>query len=392
MGVWRSMGGSVALRLVSSDIQGVLQILAQQGIVLYGVMLPDALTAEFVVRRQDLYAVNQAADRRGASLEQLKRFGIYWYLKDMLRRPVLIFGLLFLLILAVILPTRILFVRVEGNNRIATALIEETAAQCGIRFWASRREVRSERVKNRLLQSIGQLQWVGVNTSGCVATISVREKEVKDGAENFSVSRIVACRDGVISTVVCTSGNTLCIPGQAVREGQTLISGFTDCGLSIRAERAQGEVFAFTNREILAVLPLDTVELGCESCDSMQICVVAGKKRINLWKDSGISCTTCAKIYEEKWVRLPGGFRLPLCIVVERCWGRNTLESLSAKDSVLADFGRRYLSSQMLSGTILTKSEEITEEEAYLMLTGQYECLEMIGRERGEEIVHGKND
>ena len=76
MGVWRSMGGSVALRLVSSDIQGVLQILAQQGIVLYGVMLPDALTAEFVVRRQDLYAVNQAADRRGASLEQLNRFGI----------------------------------------------------------------------------------------------------------------------------------------------------------------------------------------------------------------------------------------------------------------------------------------------------------------------------
>ena len=392
MGVWRSIEGSVTVRVVSSDIQAVVQAMAQHGIVMYGIVLADELTAEFVIQRKDLAAAKGITESRGARLTLLNCSGMYWRVKSLLGRPVLIIGMLLILCLSVILPTRVLFVQVEGNSGIPSAAIEEAAAQCGIRFWASRRQVRSERVKNQLLESIGQLQWVGVNTAGCVATVSVREREVGRSPEEFSVSRIVACRDGIISTVVCTSGNAMCVPGQAVREGQTLISGFTDCGLSIRAERSQGEIFAFTNRDLRAVLPSDTLTAGCEGCGYRQISLVIGKNRINLWKDSGISCGTCVKIYKEKWVCLPGGFRLPVCVVVERCQAREASVWEAAADGVLEDFSRRYVSGQMLSGTILTKSEEITEEEACLMLTGRYECLEMIGRERGEEIVHGKNN
>ena len=89
---------------------------------------------------------------------------------------------------------------------------------------------------------------------------------------------------------------------------------------------------------------------------------------------------------------MPGGFRLPMSVAVESCQCRAGSESSAYDGEALAEFARQYLCSQMLSGTILNKSEEITEEDACLVLTGRYECLEMIGRERGEEIVHGKND
>ena len=393
MGVWHSIGGQVALRLTSSDISSALRLFSQQGIVLYGINLPDPLTAEFVVEREDHRAIRTISERRGDRLELVGRSGIFWRMKALLHRPVLIAGILLLFSLVVVLPTRVLFIQVEGNSGIPAARIMEAAESCGIRFWASRAEVRSERIKNKLLESIPQLQWVGVNTTGSMATISVREREEKNIDDEFNVSRIVACRDGVVSTVVCTAGNALCSPGQAVREGQTLISGFTDCGLSIRAERARGEVFAFTNRKIRAILPGNTAYSTDDSCSGRQISLLIGKKRINLWKDSGISPTGCVKIYEEKWVCLPGGSRLPVSVVVETWTSRDESDEVSAdSNDVLSAFVRDYLRSRMISGSILTKSEEFTEEEACLVLTGQYECLEMIGRERGEEIVHGKND
>ena len=92
----------------------------------------------------------------------------------MLFRPVLLAGLGILFLLAMYLPSRVLFIRVEGNMQIPDRQILAAAEECGIRFGASRREVRSEKVKNALLSSVPQLQWAGVNTAGCVATISVR--------------------------------------------------------------------------------------------------------------------------------------------------------------------------------------------------------------------------
>ena len=43
--------------------------------------------------------------------------------------------------------------------------------------------IRSEKVKNSLLQRIPQLQWAGINTDGCVAVISVREKTAIKNSE-----------------------------------------------------------------------------------------------------------------------------------------------------------------------------------------------------------------
>lgn len=392
MGVWRSVGGLIALRVICAEPCSLLQAMAEDGVILFGVTLSDPLTADFVVRRQDLGKVKLWTQNRGASLQLLGYGGLFWRIKALLRRRVLLTGGLLLLFLSVYLPTRVLFIQVDGNEQIPAALILEAAEECGIGFGANRGEVRSERVKNALLQRIPQLQWVGVNTFGCSATISVKERTEAVEQDGHAVSRIVAARDGIISTVVCTSGNVLCVPGQAVRTGQTLISGYTDCGLSVRAERAQGEIFAFTNHSLSAIMPEFTATRGERFRDVRGYSLIVGKKRINLWKDSGISDTRCVKIYEEKWVTLPGGFRLPVRLAVERLTRYEDSGPAEITKTQLQSFAARYLPQQMVSGTILTKEEQFTQENACLILQGQYSCLEMIGRERSEEIIYGKTD
>ena len=90
---------------------------------------------------------------------------------------VLIIGLMLLLFFSVWLPSRVLFIEIQGNDTLSAQSILEEAKDCGIIMGASRRFVRSQQVKNTLLDKLPQLQWAGVETIGCVAVITVRERQ-----------------------------------------------------------------------------------------------------------------------------------------------------------------------------------------------------------------------
>jgi len=229
MDLWRSLNGMVTVQVISADPSSLLTALNDAGIPIFQTVKVDDLTIQLTLNRKDYRTASRIIEKRGERQLPKDRMGLYWSAKHILRRPVLMLGILLLFALTCFIPTRIWFVNVEGNHSLPTKQILEHAAQCGIRFGASRRDVRSERMKNSLLESLPQLQWAGVNTSGCVATISVREKEqAQYRAENSGVSSIVSACDGVILSCTVTKGSAVCSVGQAVKAGELLISGYTD--------------------------------------------------------------------------------------------------------------------------------------------------------------------
>ena len=251
MDIWRSMAGMITLELTSAEPERTLAAIAASGVEICNVRQENALTYGFTVRRRDYAKIVALCRKRGDSLSVCGKTGAYWAGKGLLRRPVLIFAMVFFLFAALFLPGRIFFVRVEGNETIPSARILEAAEQCGICFGASRQEVRSEQVKNALLSQVPQLQWAGVNTEGCVAILSVRERSLpEDVREVPRISSIMAERDGYVMTVTAESGEALVQPGQTVRQGQVLISGYTDLGICIQGTVTEGEVYGQTQRTL----------------------------------------------------------------------------------------------------------------------------------------------
>lgn len=391
MNFWRSLQGTVRLRITAADPGGTLRALQNRSFALEDVVIVDDLTILFTVRRKDAKALQVLLNQRGEKTEYLSENGLYWTIRRILRRPVLVFGLAFLMMFSLFMSSRIFFFRVEGNVSIPTRLILEAASECGIGFGASRREVRSEKMKNALLAAIPELQWAGINTSGCVATISVRERQEGITAEDVKrVSSIVAARDGVIQELVVTKGSPACKVGQAIKAGQVLISGYTDCGLTIRAQRAQGEVYAQTNRSVQMLSPTQWQQRGEEAAAETKFALIIGKKRINFYQGSGNLDTGCVKIYEEKYLTLPGGFQLPIAIVTERWISyEESVETAAPEDNAvrLPALAESYLRTQMIAGQILSRQEQISIGNGVCTVTGQYGCLEMIGLERNEEII-----
>ena len=380
---------TLTVEIISADMSAILSALSQQGIIASALNMEDDITATMAVEAGQLEAVRRIVTRKDGAIRVIRRRGLRAVCANAAKRPILIMGLLLLLGLGMYLPSRVLFVTVAGNQNIPARLILEKAEQCGIRFGASRRDVRSEQMKNALLEALPQLQWAGVNTSGCVAVVSVREREMPEKGEQTGVSSIVAVTDAVIESVTVTAGTSCCVPGQAVQQGQVLISGYTDCGISVRAERAVGEVYGVTERCLAVILPQK--HLSQDQAASVQRCysLIIGKKRINFSKDSGISDATCDRMYEENYVTLPGGFQLPIALAVEVRISYSCREADASEDQALSlhAWSEAYVSRRMSAGQILIKDAKLENTDGGWLLTARYACREMIGREQKEEIM-----
>lgn len=379
----------IRVQVVSADIWRSIALLNEKSIPVFGFQQEDDLTYSFQIGRKHFPALQRLLEKRGDRISLLQNTFLHSLQQSVLHRPLFYTGLLLFFLISLWLPTRILWVEVQGNQLIPTRKILEEADQAGITLFSSCAEVRSEKMKNTLLSAIPQLQWAGINTYGCKAVISVRERTAaeKEARNPKEVSSIIAVRDGIVQSVTASRGDIQCRQGQAVKQGQVLISGFTDCGLSIRAERAQGEIYAQTLRSLDILTPSTCQVKTDNQRTERRYAIVLGKKRINLWKDSGIWDSSCGRISREYRLTLPGGFSLPVSLACDTLLWNSTEEKTLEENTVkgqLSDFSRKYLSSQMIAGTISGAEEVVKLQTGCYRLSGRYICSEMIGRERLE--------
>lgn len=387
------MKNKIKVNVVSADMPGLISKLLDRGISVERIQQKDDLLYTCML---DMSAYNSAcdiADGRGDTISIILRRGVGWRIMNSLHRPIVMLGMTILLALSLWLPTRVFFVIVEGNTQIPTNLILSESARCGICFGASRKAVRSEQVKNQLLSAIPELQWVGVNTRGCSAIISVSEKHKAQYGQDddVNVSSIVAARDGVITSCTVQSGNQLCYVGEAVKSGQILVSGYVDCGLLIRTTEAKAEVTADTTHNLQTIIPNERTHRTNINKQITRCSLLIGKKLINFSKDSGILDAMCAKMYKTKYMTLPGGKVLPVALVMEeRTYyetARRVAEPATAAEQ-LREYTEALLLRQMISGQILKSDYNFDENNDSYLLRGQYLCNEIISKTLREGRIY----
>ena len=377
----------LTVQYCTPDPKNAMLRLQSSGIVLQDIQFQSDYDFQFTIASNDLKSIHAIAQKHGDTTTIKSKTLQHLSLSRIVARPVLFFGIVFLLFLTFWFPSRIFFIQIEGNHQIPTAQIMQTLDKCGLRFGSNRKQLRSQVVKDALLHEIPQLQWAGINTNGCVAVVKVLERNETDQNEITSgVSSIVADHDGVVAAITVLEGNGLCKPGDAVKAGQVLISGYQDRGICIRAVQAEGEVYAYTKRAISAVSPAIWFERGAELAKKTNYFLILGKKRINFHNSSGILGVSCAKIYEQEYIALPGGFVLPIAIGKETCFYWAEAQTMYASaESQLSQFAANYLLQVMQAGQILHEDVMVTRSETLYRLDGTYGCHEMIGRSRPEE-------
>lgn len=384
--MWKSLFGTVVLEIRCADVGAMLEKLTKWNITVTDLQYIDDLTVKLRVTRADYKRVEMALRGFGCKISVKAQKGAYWKIKRLLHRPVFTVGVLLYLLVVAAVPGRVFFVQVEGNSAVPDRLILEAAQTCGISFGASRREVRSERMKNALLEKIPQLQWAGVNTHGCVAIISVRERQEETKGGNEKPASIVASRDAIVRQITVLRGTQLCKVGQAVKAGQTLVSAYKDYGLSIKLTGAKAQIYGQTERNLEVVTPVSTTLRTNEITRQRKYSVIIGKKQINFFKDSGISDTSCVKMYKRTYITLPGGYVLPIALVTYEFIYYETQIAENSDFSFVEQSARDYLLTQMSDGSILREESDFAVVDDRYRFLATYSCYELIGLPKDEEF------
>lgn len=376
--------------MTGADLSRFLSDLAKIDIPIKNISYINEISISAFVPRQNMKQIYKKANRFGIHIKKNEKTfaDLIKYLLN--KRAVILLSFAMLLILTLYLPTRILIIEIEGNTTIPSKFIIETAESCGISFGANRKTVRSEIIKNKLLSLLPDLQWAGINTYGCRAVISVKEKiQTEKDKPRHEICNIIAATDGIVESVTVTSGNNMCAVGQAVKKGQMLVSAYTNVGKVIKISNVEAEIYAKTKHDIALLTPLSSKSKKELKHNNKKTSLIIGKLRIKLYNDTGISSSSCDKIYEEYNLTLPGGYKLPVRLAVETENAYTMVENSHISDMYLpniAKIAERFVINTMISGKILNRSESSQYADECIIFTGRYDCIEMIARNHTEEI------
>ena len=311
--------GSVELELFGAFPAGVLNSGASEGIELWDVQCRDEHSLRLKTFEKNLPRLERLARRAGCETEIRKRVGGREGLRRVLRRPVLLAGLL---LMALLLTASSLFVwdvEVRGTRRLSRGEVLRALEDCGFgvgSFWPG---VKTDLLRSEVMVRLPELAWMAVNVSGSRAAVAIVERQPKpemyDAAD--AQPRRRAGRP-------CAPGQ--CPRGQRAGEGGRDRDGGagSDRGQQrflkrhAPAVRARGSVMADTWYELSAVCPVEERLKTPAGVPHSRFALVFGKRRLNLYIGSGKTIDGCDKIISEYTLGMPGLFSTPLRLVRER--------------------------------------------------------------------------
>ncbi len=386
MSLWGYLQGEVTAELVSADLPQALTELGESGVRFHRPVSTAPLTVQMTMDYVSWVKMQALAARRGDSCTCLHQRGVRVTLVRLRRRWLFWLLLGAMLASALYAPSRIWFLSVEGNDQVPAREILSAAEECGVKFWADASEIRSEQVKNHLLNQLPELQWAGVNIRGMSAVISVRERvEAEPVRQRDSVTNVVASRDGVIVSMSVLGGEAVCQVGQAVRQGELLVSGCIECPTHTQYTHADAEIYALTRRQFDGFCPGLREEKEIVGRQHRRISLIWGKKRIKIFGSSGISASTCDKMTQTRVFTLPGGFSLPLAVEIETYREYKPVACpVAAEDAqaLLQDLAEQLMRQDMIAGEILQSVPVFTRtEDGYTLAVTSF-CREMIARQK----------
>ena len=375
--------GSVRFSIIGGSPELFFSLSARSGAYLWEITGAPEPGACVAARRYRYLRKN--ARRSGCRLRVRERRGLPFLLAGTKRHPGLWAGAAAFLAVLYLLSMQIWCIRITGCETVPPAQIEAALAAGGLSQGVWRKDVSPEKLSQQILIQFPQLRWMTINTRGCVAEVEVREKtETPQILDQEAACNLKAAATGQILSIYVHSGTPVVRRGDAVVEGQMLVSGVVanpeggntllhasaqlmaetmrnvtvKVGLNRRRYEPTGRVVVRRNLDLMgAVIPLtlrtqpkgDQYEKSCEKADLALF-----------------GTALPAGIYTERWEEVR-----PVDYVLTR------EEALSiAKEEV-----RQQVLSRMKSGTILSETDAESWSDGMLVCTAALTCREDIAEE-----------
>ncbi len=288
-------------------------------------------------RECDYAALSEIAAGANLSFIRVRHSGIPVYYRRYKKRYGIYVGAVILILLLIFSDDFVWRIDIVGNENVSDEKILSSLSELGFCEGVYHRDIDFDVLHNRFLAKSEDIAWIAVNMHGNVATVLIREYAKPDKEAERTVANVVAAEDGVITQVSVFDGRAAVKIGDAVSEGQLLISGVMEyAGAETRYVYAKGEVYAEVERQICVSVPLTQQKKVITGEVKREYGIKIFSREIFFGRKGRIESDVCDTITMYKDLTLFGSVPLPLkLIVTEQTYSEYVTETVST-DSAAA--------------------------------------------------------
>ena len=385
--MWRLiwfLQGYVHAELRGASPEWALERLSNARVAFLRVQRIDDFTIALLILRKDVLKAEAAARKAMCELAVVREMGFGKTFGGLWRRRLFALGLVLCAAGAFVIPKFVFFYDVVGNETVPDAEILRALHSLGVGFGTYGPDIQPQALKNKMLLLVPELQWFTVQQSGMCAHVVVRERPEKLAVEERRAPmNVVAAKDGVLTSVSSLEGNCRCAPGQAVTEGQVLISAYTDLEFTTRVSAALGEIYAETLTHKQVVCPDTALFKQPNGKTARRISLLVGEKRWNIFANGGNLEGKCDKITKTYMLTLPGGFESPIGLEITEFSGYDLVKKPLPEETaqaLLIEQLERGVRQDMIAGEILDEALDLTRQTDRYELHASVRCEEMIAK------------
>ena len=287
--------------------------------------------------------------------------GILGYLRRLVRRPGLLFGLVLSLALYFLLTGMVWEVRITSGSDIDEDTVLSELAEAGLYEGARLKTLDPDTLVSNFLLIDEEIAFASVHLNGTVAEVELIAKS--RGEELTPVPppcNIVAARDAVVTDMTVFTGKQVVKPGQTVAAGDLLVSGvISDVG-GTRFLPAAACVMGQVEDTLTAEVPLRTTGTYVTSTRPVSLSLTVFGHTLTFGDPSRASCESGHRLYLWNTVRLPIYVSVGLsCETETREVTRSEEEAQRLAELEL----ERKLDAALAGGTLLSKEtvEEVSD-------------------------------
>lgn len=198
------------------------------------------------------------ARKAGAATRVQERHGLPFWLHRYRRRIGVLVGAAVFAVFFAVTQQFVWVVEVQGNERVETQVLMQALEELGVKRGVLKSGLNAKEIQLEIQLKVDDLSWAALNIRGTTATLLVRERTLPPQKIDTNVpANVVAARDGQIVGMAVTDGKAVVQKGDAVLEGEILVSGvFEDRWGLNHMLRANAKVIARVPESLSVEVPL----------------------------------------------------------------------------------------------------------------------------------------
>ena len=340
----------------------------------------EELTAE--ARIKTYKTLHKIAFTHGGAVKVYKRKGFPFIFSSLNNRWGFFAGFVYFVFFISFMGGFVWNITVTGNNRVTEVKIVDYLAKNGFKIGTRWADIDKERLEISIMSDFEDVAWISINKIGSTASVEINETVAKPEMTGNNITNVKATKDGVIVRVLTLGGWAEVQEGDAVIEGDLLISGVRESEVDKKNHyaHAHGNVFAQVDSDIsLNISRKQNKNNYTYSKDYKSLSVFGIQIPLYIKKDSGE-----AEVSVDKMYLVINSYRLPFGIITETSDYYLT-ETDVLSDEALEELARSELEKkkeqELKDCEILTESIDVEMNENDCVITGHYSYIQDIGEE-----------